>query len=287
MPFTTIQESGTKVIGNTTLIPQILHPDVMAASALASSLGNPFSRLQIDYANAFVNGCVAAGIWTKMKAVYLFMGGSANQHMINFKDARNLNAAYRLSFLGGGWTHDATGSTPNGTSSYADTFFNTSTSFTSTTNASMSLYSGTNSNGAHYDISNSSGGSGTGTTCTLIARYFLGPAYVAFGGSALASPINNEGRGFFLGNRNSGTSELWWARAGETSVSRQINTAQTWTRNNSSLYLSANNQPPGVPGLFSNKRLQFVHFGDTLTVLEIQIFRNLIQALQQSLSRAV
>jgi hypothetical protein len=288
MPFTTIQSSGTKVIGASTLILQQIHPDVAAGAVLASSLGSPLTKTQIDNINNFVWGAVAAGLWTKYKAVYLFVGGAANNHMINWKDPRNVEAAFRLSFLGGGWTHDANGSTPNGTSSYANTFFNTSTNFTSTTNASMSFYSGTNSNaGLPYDIGNSSGGNGLGNACCLITRYNSNRAFAAYGGGTSNFVVNLEGRGLFMTNRNSGNTELWWCRAAEAEMRRQINVAETWTRNNLNLFISGNNGAGSVdPTLYSNKRVQFVQFGDTFTAQEIQIHRNLVQALQQSLSRA-
>ena len=36
------------------------------------------------------------GIWSKMKAVYPFVGGTATTHKYNLKDPRDLNAAFRL-----------------------------------------------------------------------------------------------------------------------------------------------------------------------------------------------
>jgi len=289
MPFTTITGGTPNVIGSTTFIIQGLHPDVAAGAALASSLGSPLTKTQIDNVNNFVLGAVAGGLWTKYKAVYLFVGGAANNHMINWKDPRNVDAAFRLSFVGG-WTHDANGSTPNGSTGYANTFFNTSTNFTSTTNASMSFYSGTNSNvGLPFDIGNSSGAIGTGNVCCLITRYSSNRAFAAFGGptTLAASAANTESRGLFMTNRNSGNTEMWWCRAAESQMTLAINSAETWTRNNLNLFISTNNGAGSPDGtLFSNKRVQFVHFGDTLTAAEIQIHRNLVQALQQSLGRA-
>ena len=47
----------------------------------------------------------------------------ASQMKYNLKDARDLDAAFRLTWSGG-WTYSATGATPNGTNAYADTKFN-------------------------------------------------------------------------------------------------------------------------------------------------------------------
>lgn len=72
--------------------------------------------------NTFVIDLKSANIWAKMKAIYPFVGGTAFNHKFNLKDARDLDVAYRLSFIGG-WTHSNNGALGNGTTAYADTFF--------------------------------------------------------------------------------------------------------------------------------------------------------------------
>ena len=72
-----------------------------------------------------INNLVVAlkgyGIWTKMKAIYPMVGGTAALHKWNLKDPQDTNAAFRLTF-NGGWTHDANGITGNGTNNFANTF---------------------------------------------------------------------------------------------------------------------------------------------------------------------
>jgi hypothetical protein len=75
--------------------------------------------------NQLVLDLKSYGIWTKMKAIYPFVGGTAALHKWNLKDPQDANAAFRLVF-NGGWTHSSTGAKPNGTNAYADTFFNPS-----------------------------------------------------------------------------------------------------------------------------------------------------------------
>lgn len=82
------------------------------------------------------------GIWTKMKAIYPMVGGTADTHKWNLKDPRNLDAAFRLNFVGG-WTHSSTGALPNGTTGYADTYFSPSANLTYNS-AHISYYSRTN-----------------------------------------------------------------------------------------------------------------------------------------------
>jgi hypothetical protein len=73
--------------------------------------------------NTLVTSLKNAGIWTKMKVIYPFVGGTATTHSFNLKDPRNLNEAYRLQF-NGGWVHSSTGAKSNGSNGYANTFFN-------------------------------------------------------------------------------------------------------------------------------------------------------------------
>jgi hypothetical protein len=61
------------------------------------------------------------GIWTKMKALYPFCGGTAAQHKFNLKNPIDSDSAFRLVF-NGGWTHSSNGALPNGTNAYANTF---------------------------------------------------------------------------------------------------------------------------------------------------------------------
>lgn len=61
--------------------------------------------------------------WSKFKAVYLFIGGTADAHKWNLINPVDSDAAFRLTFAGG-WTHSANGALPNGTTGYADTHFN-------------------------------------------------------------------------------------------------------------------------------------------------------------------
>lgn len=71
-----------------------------------------------------VKGYKAAGTWDKFYAIYPFIGGTASTHKWNLKDPRDVNTAFRMSFVGS-WTHNAMGAKGEGTFAldYADTFF--------------------------------------------------------------------------------------------------------------------------------------------------------------------
>jgi len=59
-----------------------------------------------------------AGVYSKLNNFYPMVGGVAGSHAIN----ANLDTAYDLTFAGG-WTHNASGSTGNGSNAYADTSY--------------------------------------------------------------------------------------------------------------------------------------------------------------------
>ena len=75
--------------------------------------------------NTLVDDLKTYGIWSKTKAIYPMVGGTATTHKYNLKDPRDLDAAFRLSFSGG-WTHSSNGALPNGITAYSDTFLNAS-----------------------------------------------------------------------------------------------------------------------------------------------------------------
>jgi hypothetical protein len=102
-------------------------------------------QTQASAVNTLVTDLKSANIWSKMKALYPFVGGTAASHKFNLKDPRDLDAAYRLVF-NGGWTHTSTGALPNGTTGYANTFLNPISTLTNLSH--LSFYSRTDSTNA-------------------------------------------------------------------------------------------------------------------------------------------
>lgn len=94
-----------------------LDPDA-EAFLTAATITDP---TEISAVNQLVIDMKDAGIWTKMIAVYPFVGGTATTHKWNLKDPQDLDAAFRLTFSGG-WTHDSLGIKMNGTNTEAETF---------------------------------------------------------------------------------------------------------------------------------------------------------------------
>jgi len=117
--------TGTNVVGaaeatsnSLTIFDADAQAFITAAGITDNTQKNAVNQLTVDLK--------AASIWTKMKAIYPMVGGTASTHKWNLKDPQDTNAAFRLTFTGG-WTHSSTGALPNGTNGYADTFLNANT----------------------------------------------------------------------------------------------------------------------------------------------------------------
>ena len=100
--------------------------------------------------NKLVIDLKAANIWTKMKAIYPMVGGTATTCKFNLKNPVDSNAAYRLTFFGGG-TFSSNGYLPNGTNAYANTFLIPANILTQN-DCHISHYSRTANSGLTCDI---------------------------------------------------------------------------------------------------------------------------------------
>ena len=69
--------------------------------------------------DTLVLGMKADGTWSKMKAIYPFVGANATSHSYNLKNT----AVHQITWFGG-LTHDSNGVTPNGTNGYGNLNFN-------------------------------------------------------------------------------------------------------------------------------------------------------------------
>ena len=88
------------------------------AFILATGITGIAQKLAI---NTLVVDLKGYGLWSKMDALYPFVGGTSTTHKYNLKNPLDTDAAFRLVFYGG-ITHDANGITGNNVNSSADTF---------------------------------------------------------------------------------------------------------------------------------------------------------------------
>jgi hypothetical protein len=247
------------------------------ADAQAFITASGISGTEATATNQLVIDLKAANIWTKMKAVYPMVGGSATSCKWNLKNPVDSNAAYRLVFSGGG-TFSANGYQPNGVNAFADTFFTPATN--GLLNSShISFYSRTNSDGVFTDFA---GANLAPNGATLL---YIKSSNILYGTIDLyASTIpeylqgtNTDSRGFYSLSRTA--SNLSKAYKNGSILATQTNSGN---RTFSKLLISSNNSTQ-----FSNRECAFASIGDGLTDAEALAFYNAVQTFNTTLARQV
>jgi hypothetical protein len=240
-------------------------------------------QTQANAVNTLVTDLKTYGLWTKMKAIYPFVGGTASTHKWNLKDPRDLDAAYRLAFSGA-WTHSSTGALPNGANAYANTFFNQQGNWTSTSNGAMGLYLRTNSVGAYCDMGAGTISSGLNSS-TIYSRFTGDVVFSGLNCSAVTpSSANTNSQGFHAVSRTNSTSYSRYKRG--TSTINLTNTDSIGTNINRNIYLGAGNDAITAAS-YSNREIAYSFLGDGLTQSEIDLYYTAVQNFQTSLSRQV
>jgi hypothetical protein len=221
------------------------------------------------------------GIWTKMKALYPFVGGTAAQHKFNLKNPLDTDAAFRLVF-NGGWTHSSTGAKPNGTNAWANSFFN------------PSLHNIANS--SHMSYYSRTLFADTITNACEMGCFTAGGAqrnliFASGNGTSYCVPNNNNefivsflsnGVGFYLASRTSSTAIM-----GQRNSTQYTNTATT-ARINNIISLGASSGPSaGLYGSYSPRESGLTSMGDGLTNTEAANYYTAVQTFQTSLNRQV
>ena len=222
-------------------------------------------------------------IWTKMKAIYPIVGGTASTHKWNLKDPRDLDAAFRLTFATG-WTHSSTGMLPNGTTAYADTFLNTTNNL-GLNSGHLSFYSRTNNTTVAIDIGSYK--SGASPSYSYIYTYYTSPTLRDYRYCENASitrylsPIRTDG--LFLVSRTSNVLNKGY-RNGVIEASNTSSIASFTSTLN--ILIGAYNLDGSVLG-YSNRQYSFASIGDGLTDTEATNFYTAVQNYQTTLGRQV
>jgi hypothetical protein len=282
-----------------------------AAFITAAGLTN---STHITSVRRLVSALKYEGLWTKLKAVYPFVGGSAAAHKFNLKDARDVNEAYRLTF-NGGWTHDSTGALPSGTNGWANTNLVMSSILTPY-NAAMGVYiqNDTNYYSNGYDQLTSMTEIGCGGNTTWVGQYELtgrscigvktgysttGTNARIFGG--ISGFQNSDGvcvtdaKGFTMVNRVDSTS-IKMQKSDQLS-SIPVSRSNFWNNGAflptipvSLAVFSSKAATTGTAvsyGGWSNRKQSFAFISEGLTDLEGLKLSRIVERFQQDLGRSV
>lgn len=242
-------------------------PDAQAFIT-AASITDPTQQSAI---NQLVLDLKGYSIWTKFKAIYPIVGGTASTHKWNLKDPRDLDAAFRLTFTTG-WTHSSTGMI--GLNAYSDTKLNVlSNLLQNSTHISAYVRTNNTSNKAVIAASRAA------TPSLNIFPNFSGSSYfrvnsnpdggVSTGGSHL---------GLWIANRITSTETRNYRN-----TTRYVNATVSTGLINQSIYIASS---PDFADYYLNQ-IAFASIGDGLTDTDAANFYTAVQAYQTALSRNV
>lgn len=236
----------------------------VAAFILAANITDSTQQAAI---NSFVTGAKAANLWTKRKAIYLFVGGTAQAHKLNLKDPRDLDAAFRISFSGG-WTHSSGGIQGDGATNDADTHLAVNVDINQSY-YSYSIYSRTDALSTAQDI-------GTGASSHIYTRYIDGNCYCR----GIGSPdgySNPNSLGMFQNNSSSSAVSTAF-KNGTKKLGPQVGSGAD----------PGNTLKIGhVVGGYSARQYAYADEGDYLNDADSLALYNLVQAFQTTLGRQV
>lgn len=236
--------------------------------------------------NTFVTELKDYGVWNSMIALYPFIGGTESTCMINLKDPRDTNDAFRLKFFGG-WTHSPSGSLPNGIDGYAETYLNVSASLTPT-NLSYSYY--VNSTFTPYDPGDFGLvlGAYASNSNALDSYYNSSPSrQLRIGGNinfsgivGVASPLN---RGYYGVSRTASNFAFVMREDGTTNSSTSAGSVTV----NKTIWIGYINGLASFNIKYMNQRLSFLHVGDGLSETEMTNLRTAVIKFQTALGRNI
>ena len=224
--------------------------------------------------NQLVLDLKAYSIWTKFKAIYPMIGGTATTHKYNLKNPLDTDAAFRLVFSGG-WTHSVTGALPNGTNGYADTFYNPNVNLVDINSNHISFYSRTNSMTSSIEM-----GGGAGAVLVDLELRYSSTSY-NWNMSSYFTHTNTNSTGMYVNTRtSSGVFKL--IKNSATVLNSGTGTAGA-TKPNITYHIGKRNYDT----LWSNKECAFASIGDGLSDTNVADFYTAVQTFQTTLSRQV
>jgi len=236
-------------------------------------------QVEANAINNLVIGLKADSLWTKMKAVYPFVGSSSSSFKFNLKNPLDTDAAFRLTYSGG-LTYSSTGLL-GGVNGYADTKLSPS-SVLSLNSTHISFYSRTDTSTSENvemgvnDINNNSR--------LFIAPKFSGAntAYRAVNSAQAGPGASPNMQGFFIASRVNSTAMKLYRNS---SVLFNDSTLSN-TLNNINIFLLAYNNPGGF-NYYTDRECAFASIGDGLDDTEATNLTNRVQTFNTALNRNV
>jgi hypothetical protein len=225
--------------------------------------------------NTLVVDLKGYSIWSKMKALYPFVGGDATKHSWNLKNT----AQFQISWIGG-VTHSSNGVQFGGVNGYGTTGYNLATNNTGT-DISAGTYSRTNIsvNSASLGAVNAAFiGLQLTIKWTDNNTYYAANDFVGNG----AGNFYSDTRGYFVVTRLNSTTKVIYRNGIQTAT--QGGTVNVLP--NLNVVLGARNENGSINS-YDSRQHAFDFIGDNLTATDVANFYTAVQAFQVSLSRNI
>jgi hypothetical protein len=217
--------------------------------------------LQVAAINTLVTSLKANNLWTKMRVIYPFIGGTATLHKYNLVNPDT----FQIQFFGP-WTHDSNGATSTVRSTaYANTGFIPSSNTLSSTTGMHMFYYMKNATGASYTTLLSANNSN-------INNAYSGVFGRVFGGTAVYRASEPATSYMLLSKQVAGTNNLFGQMNG---VLTNVYTDSTFNIDSTQFVIN--------PDIVATAAL--VAFGEGLSQAEGTTLYNIISAYQTTLGR--
>ena len=230
------------------------------------------------------------GLYSKMLVMYPFIGGVASSHRLN---AKRTSSQYDGTFSGG-FTHDISGSTGNGTNGYLNTNFPIS-AYTAN-NYSIGYYQYTDNNTGDYLMSGVRRAVLAVQTPILQLSTRVGSDYfMRFGDDTSFTTANSGNRNGFICGSRTGSTKADLYRNG-TNVGTLTDNPGTSIANEAwqTLVFNTNNDPAiggstpnPLGGYYADEGLNFYFISTGLLASEVSTLSTIINTFQTSLGRNV
>lgn len=245
-----------------------------SAFATASGISDPTI---LNALSTLDQGLIDNSLDSKILALYPMVGGTASSHKWNFMDARDLDAAFRLTFSGG-WVHSITGALPNGTNAFANTYL--IPSVLSQDSNHLLYYSRTNSQSIGQDM---------GALVEpgfvrfdMLLRWTDNNSYNSLMTIFQVGVASTDSTGFWLSSRTNSSDIAHFRNA--TKIATTSGASSSPALFTIPIYLGAGNR--AVPK-YTNRETAMCTVGDGISDSDASTFYTLVQAFQTSLSRQV
>jgi hypothetical protein len=239
----------------------------------AASISDDTQKQAVD---ELVLDLKAASLWTKMYAVYPFVGGSSTTHSYNLKATGSHQITWN-----GTVTHNSSGITPNGTTGYGDTNLQPS-SIMSANDAHVSIYCRTNSQSSAISMgSRNSSTTNLNFTLRNLSNALDGNMWDSTNGRL--QPTVTDSRGHFILTRRSSTSVEAYRNGSSLATGTNASTSGPSTND---FFIGAWNFD-GSASNHSSRNYAFVSIGTALSDTEAADLYTCVQDYQTFLSRNV